>query len=154
KMLGELPTEYTAKMGLLFGAETDADPYDWPQDDPEANPDGMPPGPAAMYRVWQRINGQIGIGIWDTAETSSWRNLATLNTPAVAADWWHSYELVVSPEGITFTRRMSDGTEHTVISDDVTFRGPYFFIEKEESITGSPPAPFRAKWRNVLYAAG
>src|SRR5690606_12062956 len=107
-VVGALPSGSTAKTAILFGAETDADPYAWPRDNSEVNPLGKPEGPTAMYRAWQRINGQIGIGLWDTAESGSWRVLATLNTPAVASNVLNSYVLTVSPDGITFTRVLTD----------------------------------------------
>jgi hypothetical protein len=152
KAMGALPSPvpFTAKMGLLFGADSDADTYAWPQGDPANNPLGLPEGNKAMYRAWQRLNGEIGLGVW-VSQSAAFTTLATASTPAVAADVWNSYSLTVSPAGIVFTRTLSNGTQYSVTTSDVTHRGPYFFIEKEESIAGSPAAPFRAKWRNVLY---
>jgi len=151
KGMGELPTtSTTARIGLLFGAATDTDPYAWPQNDPTNNPEALPEGPKTMYRAWQRLDGQIGLGVWESREVPL-TTLATRTTPAVAADVWNSYTLTVTPAGITFTRTTSGGTSYSVTSDNTLYRGPYFFIEKEESSLGHPPAPFRAKWRNVIY---
>ena len=147
KLLGARPDANTPKMSVLFGAGTDADPYLWP-DDPELNPAGMPPSQRRMYRAWQRLSGEIGLGKWQADGT--FVELATRDAPAVVTDAWSSYTLQVSAAGLVFTRT-TDGTDYSVTSDDATWRGPYFFIEKEESLIGEPGHPFRAKWRNVIY---
>lgn len=140
-----------AKMGMLFGAATDDEPYAWPVD-PALNPLGFPEGQKTMYRVWQRQNGEIGIGKWDSP-TASLTTLASKATPAIATGVWNSYELVVTPVQITFSRVMSDGTRHTITAADSQYRGGYFWVEKEESFTGSPANPFEGKFRNLTYRA-
>lgn len=141
----------TAKMGLLFAAETDAEPYSWPQDS-IVNPIGFPEGQRTLYRVYQRQTGEIGIAKWAGA-TGSYTTLATTDTPAVAEGFWNSYELVVTDTQITFTRELIDGTRYTVTAADTEYRGGYFWIEKEESGQGSAPNPFEGMFRNVLYTA-
>ncbi|ONK13122.1 hypothetical protein [Streptomyces sp. MP131-18] len=142
------------KMGLLFGAESDDDPYAWPPDNPDLNPAGFPEGPQGMYRVWQRASGAIGIGKWES-ETSTLTTLAEdTSSPAVAAGFWNTYELAVTPESISFTRTLAGGTEYVVTTDDTQYRGPYFFVEKEESFATQNPAPFIGKVRNLQALPG
>lgn len=149
KAMGSLPNANTPKMAVLFGADTDADPYLWP-DDSELNPDGLPPSQRRMYRAWQRLSGEIGLGKWN--EDGTFVELATRTGPAVVTDQWSSYTLQISDAGIVFTRT-TGGVDYSVTSDDADYRGSYFFIEKEESLAGADPHPFRAKWRNVIYTA-
>ncbi|TXS78703.1 hypothetical protein [Streptomyces sp. sk2.1] len=138
-----------ARMGLLFGAVTDADPYSWPQNDPVANPAKVPAITPNCYRVYQRQNGEIGIGRF--AADGSYTLLATRTSPAVSAGVWNTYELVVTADQITFTRVRSDGTRHTVTAADTTWRGAYFWVEKTESTTGSTATGFTGRVRNVSY---
>ncbi|WP_281905666.1 hypothetical protein [Streptomyces olivaceus] len=142
----------TAKMGLLVGAGTDEDPYDWP-DDPELNPRGYPHGQNLLYRVFQRQNGQLGIAKWAT-RTGPIEYLALASSPAIAGGVWNSYTLRVTPTQLTFTRTLSGGEAFSVVAADSQHRGPYFFIEKEESFEGEPANPFEGKFRNVTYTAG
>ncbi|WP_019549817.1 MULTISPECIES: hypothetical protein [Streptomycetaceae] len=139
-----------AKMGLLFGAATDADPREWPED-AQANPSGFPEGQKTLYRVYQRQNGEIGIGKW-ASQDSDIVSLATANSPAIAANAYNTYELVVSPTQITFTRVMANGQRVTVTTGDQQYRGGYFWIEKEESFFGSTANRFEGKFRNITYA--
>ncbi|MFB7845532.1 hypothetical protein ACFC34_00650 [Streptomyces sp. NPDC056053] len=138
-----------ARMGLLFGAVTDADLYSWPQGDPVANPAAVPAVTPNCYRVYQRQNGEIGIGRF--AADGSYTLLATRTSPAVSAGVWNTYELVVTADQLTFTRVRSDGTRHTVTAADTTWRGPYFWVEKTESTTGSTANSFTSRVRNVSY---
>jgi hypothetical protein len=140
-----------AKMGLLFGAVTDEDTLDWPQNDAERNPAGYPVGQKTLYRAFQRQNGEIGIAKWET-QTSTITYLATATTPAIAADVWNSYTLRVTPTTITFTRTVSSGAEYSVVAEDSQYRGAYFFIEKEETIASQPANEFEGKFRNVVYS--
>ena len=148
--LASSPTR--AKMGLLFGAETDANPYAWP-DDAELNPVGFPEGQQTLYRAFQRQNGEIGIAKWP-AQGAPIEYLATKSTPAVAEGVYNTYELEVSADRITFTRVMDDGTRHTVTTADDQYRGGYFWIEKEETFYGSAANRFAGKFRNVTYVPG
>nr|WP_206442205.1 hypothetical protein [Streptomyces boncukensis] len=138
-----------AKMGLLFGAETDAGPYAWP-DDPEVNPSGFPTGQVTLYRAFQRQSGEIGLAKWP-APGASIEYLATASSPSVAAGFYNSYELVVAPDQITFTRTLTDGTQYSVTTGDSQYRGPYFWIEKEETFYGRPANRFAGKFRNITY---
>lgn len=138
-----------AKMGLLFGAVTDEDPYAWPVD-ATANPVNFPEGPRTMYRVFQRQNGEIGIAKW-ASPTAAITYLATATTPAIAAGTYNSYLLTVTPTQITFRRTTSGGTQYTVTAADSQYRGAYFWVEKEEGAFGDTANPFEGKFRNVTY---
>ena len=144
------PMSGVAKMGLLFGAETDADTYAWPEGDPDVNPMGLPRGQQTLYRAYQRVTGEIGIAKWDSP-TSAIAYLATMDSPALTVGTWSDYTLTVTPGQITFTRTVSNGTTYTATTDDTQYRGAYFFIEKEESFEGEDPHPFAAKFRDVTY---
>ncbi|WP_301126716.1 hypothetical protein [Streptomyces cacaoi] len=146
------PSPTRAKMGLLFGAETDANPYSWPEDS-ELNPAGFPEGQKTLYRAFQRQNGEIGIAKWPSPDGDI-EYLATKSTPAVAEGVYNTYELEVSADKITFTRVMDDGTRHTVTTADDQYRGGYFWIEKEETFYGSAANRFAGKFRNVTYTPG
>lgn len=134
------------KLGLLFGCETDADPYHWPEGDATLNPAGMPVAPANCYRVWQRATGQIGIGVFVDGEFTT---LNQIVSPEPAAQFWNTYELTVTPSTITWTRTLIDGTEFTVSVDDAQHRGPYWHLEKEESFVGNDEAPFQGSFRDT-----
>ncbi|MFG2225396.1 hypothetical protein [Streptomyces sp. NPDC048644] len=142
-----------AKMGLLFGAETDLDPYAWAQNNAELNPLKYPVGPQTMYRAYQRTTGEIGLAKWPSA-TDPVEYLATKSTPAIAANVWNDYELRVQPDKITFTRITADGTRHTVTTADTQYRGSFFFLEKEESFAGEPAHPFAAQVKNMSSRVG
>lgn len=139
------------KLSILFGALTDEDPFQWPADDATVNPEGFPAPALNCYRAWQRATGDIGIGIWVDGEFST---LAEIATPEPAVNAWSSYELVVTPTSISWTRTASSGQSYTVTAGDATHRGPYFWVEKEESLPGSAAVPFRGKFRNLHYLAG
>lgn len=143
----------TAKMGLLVGAATDEDTYDWPENDPEHNPRGYPEGQKTLYRIFQRQNGEIGIAKWPS-QTGAIQYLATQASPAIAADVWNSYTLRVTSTTLTFTRTLSSGQQYSVVAQDDQYRGPYFFVEKEESSSGQEPNRFEGMFRNVSYAEG
>ncbi|MGW1840834.1 hypothetical protein [Streptomyces sp. NPDC002067] len=147
------PAAQAAKMGVLFGAATDIDPYAWPQNNAELNPLKFPEGPRAMYRAYQRTTGEIGLAKWPSP-TEPIQYLATKATPAVAANVWNDYELRVQTDKITFTRITSDGTRHTVTTADTQYRGPYFFLEKEESFAGEAAHPFAAQVKNMSARTG
>jgi hypothetical protein len=139
-----------AKMGLLFGAVTDRDTYDWPVGDAGQNPFALPEGQKTLYRVFQRQNGEIGIAKW-ASQASAITYLATASTPAIAADVYNSYTLTVTPTQITFRRTTSGGTNYTVTAADAQYRGGYFWVEKEEGSNGDTANPFEGKFRNVTY---
>lgn len=138
------------KMGLLFGAATDQDPYDWPQADAVQNPVGYPAGQRTMYRVYQRQNGEIGIMKW-ASPTAGSTFLATLASPAISAGNWNSYLLTVTPTQITFRRTLGGGATYTVTAADSQYRGGYVWIEKEEGTNGDTPSPFEGVFRNLVY---
>ncbi|MFB6813124.1 hypothetical protein ACFCV8_01055 [Streptomyces sp. NPDC056347] len=140
-----------ARMGLLFGAPTDTDLYSWPPNDPVLNPTGMRATTPNGYRAFQRQNGEIGVGVF--AAGGAYTVLATRTSPAISAGQWNAYELVVSGDQITFTRTAPDGTKYTVSAADSTWRGPYFWVEKVESTTGTANG-FIGKFRNISYRAG
>lgn len=142
-----------AKMGLLVGAATDEDTYDWPENDAEQNPRGYPEGQKTLYRIFQRQNGQIGIAKW-ASQTSAIQYLAVTTSPAIAADVWNSYTLRVTPTQLTFTRTVTSGQQYSAVAADTQYRGPYFFVEKEETFNGSAANPFEGKIRNLIYAEG
>lgn len=140
-----------AKMGLLVGGATDREPYDWPQNDATQNPVGFPEGQKTMYRLYQRQSGEIGIAKW-ASTTSAISYLATATSPAVAANVWNSYKLVVTPTQITFTRTVSSGTNYTVTAADSQYRGGYVWAEKEEGTNGDTANPFEGKFRNFVLS--
>jgi len=142
-----------ARMGLLFGAETDREPYGWPQGDEEKNPRRMPEGQQTLYRAYQRQNGEIGLAKWANQDDSL-TELDTRDTPAIAADVWNSYTLRVTPDQITFTRELADGTRFSVSTGDTQYRGGYVWIEKEETFSGQPENVFEGMFRNVSYQEG
>jgi hypothetical protein len=146
----ELATVSTvrAKLGLLFGAANDSDTLAWPANNATENPDKWPEGNKAMYRVYQRQNGEIGIAKWTT---TGFTYLATATSPAVAADVWNSYRLVVTPTQITFTRTVTNGTNYTVTAADSQYRGGYVFVEKEEGVSGDTANPFAGAFRSIAY---
>lgn len=139
-----------AKLGVLFGAETDADPYDWPQNDPAQNPVQFPEGQKTLYRFYQRQNGELGIAKW-ASQTSDITYLATATSPAIAANVWNHYALRVTPTQITVTRTVTNGTQYTVTAADSQYRGGYLWAEKEETFNGSPANPFTAMFRSFAY---
>ncbi|MEU2134723.1 hypothetical protein [Streptomyces sp. NPDC018352] len=141
-----------ARMGLLFGAVTDADLYSWPQDDPTLNPTKKPAAVPNCYRAFVRQNGEIGLGLF--AADGSYTLLATRSAPAVVAGEWNSYELNVTATQLTFTRTAANGTKYTVTAADSTWRGTYFWAEKTESIDGSTNNGFNGMIRNLTYASG
>ncbi|MFI7278499.1 hypothetical protein [Streptomyces sp. NPDC049879] len=138
----------TAKCGILFGALTDRDTYDWP-DDTALNPVGYPEGQKTLYRAYQRQNGELGIAKW-ASQTGAIQYLATATSPAIAANVYNSYQVTVTPTQITFERTASNGTKYTVTAADSQYRGGYFWVEKEET-GGTGSNPFEAKFRNVQY---
>ncbi|MFC4328383.1 hypothetical protein ACFPC0_11145 [Streptomyces andamanensis] len=140
-----------AKMGLLFGAATDADTLEWPQNDAVRNPMGLPEGQKLLYRAFQRQNGEIGLAKWTAL---GFTYLATLSTPAIPVNTWNSYQLDVTPTQLTFTRIRPDGTRHTVTAADSTYRGPYFFIEKEEGTAADTANLFEGMFRSLVYTPG
>jgi len=140
-----------AKMGLLFGATSDRDTYDWPQADAVQNPSAYPEGQKTLYRVFQRQNGEIGIAKW-ASQASAISYLAVASTPAVAADVWNSYRLTVSPTQITFRRTTSGGTQYTVTTADTQYRGGWVWLEKEEGSNGDTVNPFEGKFRNFALS--
>jgi hypothetical protein len=144
------PTSGTAKMGLLFGAASDKDPYAWAQKDPALNPLKYPQGPQMMYRAYQRTTGEIGLAKWSDA-TGPIQYLAAKTTPAITANVWNDYELKVEPDKITFTRISAGGTRYTVAAADTQYRGAYFFLEKEESFQGEAAHQFEGKVKNLAY---
>ncbi|MBZ6085365.1 hypothetical protein KVH15_30720 [Streptomyces olivaceus] len=103
--------------------------------------------------MFQRQNGQLGIAKWAT-RTGPIEYLALASSPAIAGGVWNSYTLRVTPTQLTFTRTLSGGEAFSVVAADSQHRGPYFFIEKEESFEGEPANPFEGKFRNVTYTAG
>ena len=139
-----------AKMGLLFGAATDRDVYDWPVGDAAQNPVGYPEGQKTLYRVYQRQNGELGIAKW-ASQASDITYLATTASPAVAADVWNHYTLRVTPTQITFTRTVTNGTNYTVTAADSQYRGGYLWAEKEETFNGSSANPFVGMFRSFAY---
>lgn len=139
-----------AKMGVMFGAATDRDVYDWPAGDAGQNPVGYPEGQKTLYRIYQRQNGEIGIAKW-ASQASDITYLATATSPAVAAGVWNSYRLRVTPTQITFTRTVTNGTQYTVTAADSQYRGGYLWCEKEETFNGSPANPFQGMFRSFAY---
>lgn len=140
-----------AKMGLLVGAATDRDTYDWPQNDAVQNPDAFPEGQKTLYRVYQRQNGEIGIAKW-ASQTSAISYLATATSPALAAGVWNTYRLVVTPTQLTFTRTVTNGTQYTVTAADSQYRGGYFWVEKEEGANGDTDNPFEGAFRSIALS--
>lgn len=143
--LSDVPAR--AKMGVLFGAETDASPYERP-DDPDVNPQGLPDGQKTLYRAYMRQDGEMGIGKW-ASQDGSIEYLATMDTPAPEAGVYDHFELVVTPTQITLTRTLDGGAEHSVTAEDDQYRGGYFWIEKEESYAGQSANRFDAKFQNI-----
>ncbi|MET7814230.1 hypothetical protein ABZT26_25705 [Streptomyces sp. NPDC005395] len=143
-----------AKMGVLFGAATDAEPFDWP-DDPAMNDLGFPPGQRTMYRAYQRQSGEIGIGKW-TAQSPSIQILASQSTPAIAAGVYNKYSLTVTPTTISLTRTLSNGFATTISATDNQYRGPYFWLEKEETYISDVNTQnrFEGMARSFTYTAG
>ncbi|MFE2934951.1 hypothetical protein [Streptomyces sp. NPDC059278] len=141
-----------ARMGLLFGATTDADLYSWPQGDPTLNPTKKTAITPNVYRAFVRQNGEIGLGLF--AADGSYTLLATRAAPAIVVGEWSSYELVVTPSQVTFTRTAASGTKYTVTAADSTWRGGYFWVEKVEAIDSSTTNSFNGMVRNVTYASG
>jgi len=140
----------TAKLGLLFGAPTDAEPFAWPAGNATVNPRGYPQFPFSGYRVWQRQNGEIGIGIF---QAGVFTNLATRTSPAVAADVYNNYLLTVTPTQITWTRTASGGTQYTATVANSALRGGYVWAEKVERNTGVTGNEFDGWFRNPVYTA-
>ncbi|WP_062214614.1 hypothetical protein [Streptomyces sp. NBRC 109706] len=140
-----------AKMSLLFGALTDESTLAYPQDNPDLNPAGYPDGQVTMYRAFQRQSGEIGIAKWGApGETITY--LATLDTPPIAAGFWSTYTIEVSGDQIVFSRELTDGTTYSVTAADDQYRGPYMYIEKEETFVGASgdePNEFEGEFRNV-----
>lgn len=142
----------SAKLGLLFGAATDAEPFAWPND-ATINPMGFPEGQRPPYRVYQRQSGEIGIAKWNVS-TGAFSYLATATSPSIAANVWNSYLLTVTPTTITLRRTLANGQQYTVSANDNQIRGGYVWVEKEESSFGSPKNPFGGAFRNVYYTPG
>lgn len=140
-----------AKMGVMFGAATDRDVYDWPVGDAAQNPVGYPEGQKTLYRVYQRQNGEIGIAKW-ASQASDITYLATATTPAIAADVWNTYTLTVTATQVTFRRTTSGGTNYTVTVADSQYRGGYVWAEKEETFNGSSANPFEGMYRSFAYS--
>jgi hypothetical protein len=139
-----------AKMGVLFGAATDRDVFDWPVGDATQNPVGYPEGQKTLYRAYQRQNGELGIAKW-ASQASDITYLATTTSPAMVADAWNHYALRVTPTQITLTRTAPNGTNYTVTAADAQYRGGYVWAEKEESFNGSPANPFVGMFRSFAY---
>jgi hypothetical protein len=140
-----------AKMGLLFGAATDREPYEWPQGDAVQNPNAFPEGQKTLYRVFQRQNGEIGIAKW-ASQASAITYLATTATPAMTVNAWNSYSLTVTPTQITFRRTAPNGTVYTVTAADSQYRGGYFWVEKEEGVNGDTDNPFSGAFRSIIVS--
>ncbi|MFE7963426.1 hypothetical protein ACFU0X_10285 [Streptomyces cellulosae] len=137
------------KIGILFCATSDRQTMQWEQDDPERNPVGWPKHRREMYRAFWRVNsGALGLGKWD--ETHTWSSTEVASTKPVA-NQWVSFEVKVTPDSISFTRKGSGGK--TVTLEDSTWRGPYIFIEKEELHPGDEKYQFRAGFRRVVVSS-
>lgn len=139
-----------AKMGILFGAETDRNTLAW-EPDPDVNPNGYPEGQQTLYRAWVRQNGELGLAKWDGPNPDgNFVVLATTSTPSITVDEWSSYTVRVQGSTITLTRNLG-GQEWSVVAEDSQYRGPYWFIEKEETFGGDPDPDrrFAGKFRNI-----
>jgi hypothetical protein len=142
-----LPTTSTAgpKIGLIFCAATDENTIGWEEKDDKRNPVRWPKANRKFYRAfWRTTSGAIGIGKWDESGNYTSKEVATAK-PTV--NGWVSFTLKVTPTSISFARDGSGGK--TVTLDDDTWRGPYLFLEKEESHVGDAAFRFRAGFRNV-----
>lgn len=141
------PTQVTVgdagKAGLLFGAPKDDYTYQYPQANPTINPFEYPEAFTQYYRVWQRVDGRLGIGLFrdgiqqmyylrdDTISTSG--TGMELPSPVPATNAWNSYRLQVTPTSILWRRTLTNGTQYTITANNNEWRGPYFYVEKEES---------------------
>lgn len=158
----------TGKGGLLFGAPTDEYTYDYEPGDATNNPWEFPEGVRQYYRVWQRVNGNLGIGVFKPGTgTFYYLNGATESTditgmevtsPVPATAVWNSYRLQVTPTSILWRRTLTGGTQYTITADNTDWRGPYWYVEKEESFTGTtdqfdPGREFTLAVRNFIVTS-
>lgn len=117
------------RIGLLFAMPTDVSPFGWNGSD--GNPTAMPVnGAKSCYRAFQRVNGDIGIGVFSA--TGVYSDLVVVASPAIAADVWNTYLLTVTPTQLTWRRTTSGGTNYTATIANSVNRGAYFGVEKEE----------------------
>ncbi|MGH3587879.1 MAG: hypothetical protein ACRDQ0_16310, partial [Pseudonocardia sp.] len=144
-------SQFLAKMGVLFGSADDQDTYDWA---PGAT---YPAWVPHYYRAYVRYNGAIGIGVW-RADGSFWYLRGTtestsstgmeIDGPNLVVNQFNAYRLTVTPTAIEFRRIRADGTTQTITATNSEYRGPYFYVEKEEEIDGTAN-PFRATFRSM-----
>jgi hypothetical protein len=144
-MMDTLPTGTSGKMGLIFGMTDDGNTFQYNGSD--GNPKNMPVNVQNYYRVYQRVNGEIGIQLWNAGVFST---LATLAGPAMAAQVYNFYLLTVTSTTVTWRRSLIDGTQYTVNATNSALRGPYFAIEKEELNPGNSAFQFRGIYDNIV----
>ncbi|MGW7504384.1 hypothetical protein ACWGIR_23025 [Streptomyces albidoflavus] len=134
-----------SKLGILFCAMTDQGPLAW-EDDEARNPVGWPAPKRQMYRAyWRAKTGEIGIGRWDEAGAYTSKEVAT---PKPVANGWVSFEVKVTPDSLSFTRKGTGGK--TVTLEDALWRGPYVFLEKEELHVEDGAYRFRGGYRRLV----
>lgn len=141
-----VPTGTTAKLGLLFGMATDEGRFGW--NGADGNPLNMPARRNSCYRAFQRVNGEIGLGVF--AADGTYTDLQVVSSPAVSADVWNTYLLTVTPTQLTFRRTTGTGGVYTVTAAHSTFRGGYFAVEKEELHPESTQYSFIGGFRNLV----
>jgi hypothetical protein len=140
-----LPTGSTGKLGVLFGMANDNPTFAWNGSD--GNTQAMPTPVHNFYRAYQRVTGEIGIGIFDAA--GNYADLQVLSSPTPATDVWNTYLLTVTPTQLTWRRTTSNGTNYTVTVANSVWRGPYFAVEKEELHPENSQYGFIGGFRNL-----
>lgn len=148
-MFDQLPVGATGKLGLVFGMPTDENTFLY--NGSTGNPQNMPVGVRAGYRVWQRNNGGLGIGIW-APDTGAYTQLTEVTTPAPAADVWSTYLLTVTATTITWRRTLASGTSYTASVTNNVWRGPYLAVEKEELHPENTQYGFAGAFKNLVVS--
>ncbi|MET9658052.1 hypothetical protein [Streptomyces sp. NPDC006510] len=62
--------------------------------------------------------------------------------------------MVVTATRSAFTRTVTNGTKYTVTTVETTGHGPYFRVEKAESVDDGTNNGVSGKVRNVSYTSG
>lgn len=158
----------TGKGALLFGSPEDDYTFRFTDNDSSVNPYEYPPGKRQFYRVWQRVNGNLGIGVFKpgtgdfyylngTDESQDVSGMQ-LSSPVPETDEWSTYRLQVTPTSILWRRTTPGGTQYTITAENADWRGPYWYIEKEEAVNGQddqfdPGREFTLAVRNIVVSS-
>lgn len=140
-----IPSRRRALMSLLIAGPDDRDVYQWP----EGSPGGYPAQTRQIYRMYVRLDGSLGIGLWEPGtgdffylngdNRTTTASEAEVSSPALVSEQYSTYRVTVTPTSVQL-RRTLGGNQWTITANDTSWRGPYFYFEKRDALqsTGTP----------------